>query len=94
MTDPCPHSCRDGFYTASIPIADAVISDQRPCPIHGAARMQLVRDSATDRIGEIRDYFTKQEGEAVWLRPLNGEPEWPALVSDLRSPTPGSKRTT
>lgn len=44
----------------------------------------LVLDMATNRVGEIRDTFTKDGRAAVWLRPRGGGREWTSFRDDVR----------
>lgn len=50
----------------------------------------LYRDLGTDRIGVIRDNFTKNGRAAVWLRPPEGGCEWTAYLADLLLYQPGT----
>lgn len=52
-----------------------------------------VLDSATNRIGVVRDTFTKAGRPAVWLRPVNGGPEWTTFRDDLRALPPTGAAT-
>jgi len=70
-----------GTYTVSVPIADAVVSIERECPVHGQQATPLralALDTSTNRLGEVmqepssRGYFGEYS-----LRPVGGGQEWP-----------------
>lgn len=81
-----------GTYTVSIPIADAVVSDQRQCPVHGQMQgrpRQLVRDRTRGRVGEVMDQRSTSDGIRLDLRPPGGGREWladPLNLEPVRRP--------
>lgn len=82
-----------GTYTVSIPIADAVVSDRRQCPVHGhvpGGERLLVRDHTNHgRVGEVMDRRTTSDGVRLDLRPPGGGREWladPACLEQVLRP--------
>ena len=86
-----------GAYTVSIPVADAVVSIPRQCPVHGGQVLPertLVRDRANhSRVGEVMDQRSTSDGPRLDLRPPGGGREWVADPAHLepvrRSPLSG-----
>ena len=86
-----------GTITAVIPLADAVLVADRPCPAGCAYAPRsepqtiategngrpLVRDVRTNRVGEVMDRRNTSHGERIWLRPVGGGREWTASADDI-----------
>lgn len=84
-----PPECRcngSGTYTVSIPIADAVVIDERQCPVHGQPPHRLrplVRDRIRGRVGEVMDQRNTSDGVRLDLRAPGGGREWLADPAHL-----------
>jgi hypothetical protein len=86
-----PGSCRcdgTGAYTVSIPIANAVVSIQRECPVHGQPPQpvrQLALDTSTRRVGEVmQEPASRSYWQQYSLRPAGGGREWTVKPRNVR----------
>lgn len=80
-TDPPPCRCNGtGAYTAEVSVANAVVLVHRVCLKHLAIRTRL-KDTATNRIGEVMDVSTA--AGRVHLRPVGGGREWSTDAGSL-----------
>lgn len=57
---------------------------QPPGPTPGTAHRPLVRDTATDRIGEVMEETGSGQNARVWLRPPGGGREWTTTAEDIQ----------
>lgn len=89
-------ACRcdgSGTYTVSIPIADAVVSMERQCLVHGQPQIQprpLVHDRTRGGVGEVMDQRSTSDGIRLDLRSPGGGREWVADPAHLDSVGPSA----